>query len=129
MSHKTRIIVGICRRTLVVAMALTASLAAMGGVASPALATPKGEFAVFADCPLSNPELTGCITAKTESGKFIIGNRTVNMSSRCRVGSKKKTPVTSPFKGKENAVVPSLALPMATRCRKQLRMSQVGCLI
>lgn len=65
------------RRTLVVAMALTASLAALGGVASPALATPKGEFAVFADCPLSNAELSACLVARTESGELTIGKQAV----------------------------------------------------
>ncbi len=44
---------------------------------SSALATPTGEFAVFADCPLSTPHLAGCISAKTESGKFIVGKETV----------------------------------------------------
>jgi hypothetical protein len=64
------------RRTLVVAMALTASLGVLSA-ASPALATPKGEFAVFADCPLSNPALNGCLVAKTESGAITIGKQTV----------------------------------------------------
>jgi hypothetical protein len=38
---------------------------------------PKGEFAPFADCPLSNPEVQICLVAKTESGKFVIGKETV----------------------------------------------------
>ena len=63
------------RYTLLVAMALTASLAALGGVASSALAAPKGEFAVFYDCPLSNAEVQGCIVGKTESGEFVIGTK------------------------------------------------------
>jgi len=64
------------KQTLVVAMALAASVAALSA-ASPALATPKGEFAIFADCPLSNAELAACLTAKTESGEFTVGKKTV----------------------------------------------------
>jgi hypothetical protein len=45
--------------------------------ASSALATPTGEYAVFAECPYTNPAVDGCIAAKTESGKFIVGNETV----------------------------------------------------
>jgi hypothetical protein len=41
------------------------------------MATPKGEFAVFADCPLQVPELNACLFATTESGEFTIGKKTV----------------------------------------------------
>jgi hypothetical protein len=61
-------------------VALASSLivvAAMLIVASAAFATPKGEYAVFADCPLSNPALSGCVQAKTESGQFTVGKQTV----------------------------------------------------
>lgn len=64
------------RRTLVLAVAATALLASLS-VASQALATPKGEFAVFADCPLSNPALNGCLVAKTESGEVTLGKKSV----------------------------------------------------
>lgn len=50
------------------------------GLASPAYAVehhPKGAFAVFSDCPLSNPTVEFCLYAKTESGKFVIGKETV----------------------------------------------------
>jgi hypothetical protein len=70
MNHKHRI-VGICRYALVVVAALMVPLA----VASPASAAPKGEFAVFYDCPLSNAEVQGCIVGKTESGEFVIGTK------------------------------------------------------
>jgi hypothetical protein len=60
------------RYTLVVAMALMTSLGVLS-IASPALAAPKGEYAVFYDCPLSNAEVHGCIVGKTESGEFVIG--------------------------------------------------------
>jgi hypothetical protein len=38
---------------------------------------PKGEFAGFADCPLSNPATQNCIVADTEGGEFIVGNEEV----------------------------------------------------
>jgi hypothetical protein len=44
---------------------------------------PKGEFAPFADCPLSNPAAINCLVAKTESGEFVIG--------------KEKVPIVSPI--------------------------------
>ena len=65
------------RQSLVVIAVLAASLATLAATASTALATPKGDYAVFSDCPLSHPELAGCVFAKTESGKFIVGKKTV----------------------------------------------------
>jgi hypothetical protein len=62
------------RCTLVVAMALMSSLGVLSA-ASPALAAPKGEYAVFYDCPLSNAAVQGCIVGKTESGEFVIGTK------------------------------------------------------
>jgi hypothetical protein len=38
---------------------------------------PTGDFAVFADCPLSNPLTKTCIDARTESGEVTIGKKTV----------------------------------------------------
>ncbi len=64
------------RRTVLTVIALAASLA----LASPALAVehhPKGDYAQFADCPLSNSATDLCIFAQTESGKFIVGKQTV----------------------------------------------------
>jgi hypothetical protein len=77
--HYVEHLTNIRKHTLVVVMALMASFAAMS-VASPALATehhPKGNFAPFADCPLSNPAVTQCIVASTTSGEFIVGKKTV----------------------------------------------------
>ncbi len=61
-------------RALLAGGLLVASIAALS-VASPALATPKGEFAVFADCPVTTSN--ACIWAKTESGQFTVGKKTV----------------------------------------------------
>jgi hypothetical protein len=63
-------------RALIMASALVAMLA----IASPALATehhPTGEFAPFAQCPLSNPEVQQCIVAESSSGEFVVGKKTV----------------------------------------------------
>jgi hypothetical protein len=59
------------RVMLVAALALVVALSA----ASSASATPKGEYAVFADCPVTTAEI--CIQAATESGEFVVGKKTV----------------------------------------------------
>lgn len=67
------------RSAMVVVVALFASLVVFGS-ASSALATehhPKGDFAVFNQCPLSNPATNVCIFAQTESGEFVVGKKTV----------------------------------------------------
>lgn len=67
---------GLRAKALFVTASLVASLAVLA-IASPAMATPKGEFAVFADCPLETPGLNACLYATTESGSFTIGKKTV----------------------------------------------------
>jgi hypothetical protein len=59
-------------RRLVIAVALVA-LAALG-MASSALATPGGEFAVFKQCPIGTEGLKGCVVSRTESGEIKIGS-------------------------------------------------------
>jgi hypothetical protein len=66
-------------RTMCVALVCGASLAALGAPA--AMATPKGEYANFAQCPTSNKALTGCLDARTETGEFKIGTETVPIVS------------------------------------------------
>jgi len=46
-------------------------------VAAPAMAAPKGDFAVFAQCPLKNPAVNLCVFVQSSGGEFIIGNKTV----------------------------------------------------
>jgi hypothetical protein len=67
------------RRTLGVMMTVGVMLMALA-FASPALATPTGEYAVFAQCPLSNSSLNACIAAKTETGEFVVGKEKVPIS-------------------------------------------------
>jgi len=69
-------------RLLGASLALAATVVALAA-ASPAMATPTGEFAVFAQCPLSNAELSACLWAKSESGEFVAG--------------KQKVPITNPI--------------------------------
>jgi hypothetical protein len=67
------------RRTLGVMLTLGAMLMALS-LASSASATPTGEYAVFAQCPLSNEALSACLAAKTETGEFIVGKEKVPIS-------------------------------------------------
>jgi hypothetical protein len=74
--HRSGRLTGVGRRAIVVVAALVASLA----LASAAMATehhPKGIFAPFADCPLSNPAVGSCTVAETTSGEFKVGKRSV----------------------------------------------------
>jgi hypothetical protein len=64
------------RQALFALITLAASLGVLSA-ASPALAVPKGEYAVFYDCPLSNAELSACLVARTESGEIKIGKQAV----------------------------------------------------
>jgi len=53
------------------------------GVFSPALAAghhPKGDYAPFAGCPLSDAQTGVCIFAQTESGELQIGSRTIPLA-------------------------------------------------
>jgi hypothetical protein len=105
--HHVRRLADIHRRAAAVAVALAAPLATLG-LASPATATPKGEFAVFAGCPVSNPNVQGCIVAKTESGKFIIGQRTVPIENVITLqgGFEEANPCNFPFQGKGECRLP-----------------------
>jgi len=72
-SH-TRLVVRKC--TLFAATMLVAALGVLGA-ASTALATPKGPYAVFSQCPTSTPGVTLCQYAQTTSGEFTVGSTKV----------------------------------------------------
>jgi hypothetical protein len=57
------------------ALIVGTALAAVGAPA--AMATPKGEYANFAQCPTSNKTIDGCLDARTETGEFTIGSEKV----------------------------------------------------
>ena len=64
------------------ALLCTLALGVAGSVGvTAASAAPKGEFAAFADCPLANAELSGCIVAKATSGEIKIGNQAVPITN------------------------------------------------
>lgn len=65
-------------RRLPVAFAISAIMAfAFAGSASATTHHPTGEFAPFADCPLSNAAVEECLLANTTSGEFVIGTTKV----------------------------------------------------
>lgn len=61
----------------VVAVAVPIAMLAMASSAYAVEHHPKGEFAGFADCPLSNPAATTCLLATTETGEFVINKEKV----------------------------------------------------
>lgn len=65
-------------------MIATAVMAAMLVPASQALASshhPKGEYAQFAECPLSHPTLEFCTYSETNGGFFQVGKKTVPLKN------------------------------------------------
>jgi hypothetical protein len=65
------------KRMLAISAVLVVALAGFIGSASPAMATPKGKFAVFADCPLGTAGLTACVYSQTKSGEVTISSTKV----------------------------------------------------
>lgn len=53
------------------------SMMALAASASAVVHHPKGEYAPFADCPLSNTEISSCLLAVTEGGQFTIAKEVV----------------------------------------------------
>ena len=64
------------KRTWILSAAVMVVLGALG-VASPALATPTGPYAVFAQCPTSEPGVELCNYGQTTSGEFAFGSTKV----------------------------------------------------
>jgi hypothetical protein len=75
-NDRSRRSAGIRRSTLVTAIAVLASLVALGA-ASSALAAPKGIFKVFTNCPTTEPGVQLCSYSEVTSGKFVIGSTEV----------------------------------------------------
>jgi hypothetical protein len=66
---------------MLAALVLTSGLGVFASTSS-ALATPTGEYAVFAECPFSKlNHHGGCIYSKSQSGKVIIGKETVPVTN------------------------------------------------
>jgi hypothetical protein len=89
-----------------VAAALTPTLALLTfAAAAPAVEHhPKGDFAPFANCPLSNPATDLCIFAQTESGEFVVGNKAVPITKTITLqgGAHETGPETQEFIGAED---------------------------
>jgi hypothetical protein len=85
---------------------LAAGLLAMMLVPSQALASshhPTGEFAQFAECPLSHAELRFCTFAESSDGFFTIGKKTVPLKNPVILqGGLLETETGTPFVGAEN---------------------------
>jgi hypothetical protein len=62
-------------RRLFLAAALLAAMV-VPATASAAPHSPTGEYAPFANCPLSRPTLNACLYAQTTSGYFTLGKKT-----------------------------------------------------
>ena len=67
---------GVRRRTLMMTVAMVTTVAALA-VVSPAMATPKGIFSIFATCPTAVPGVTTCQYGQTTSGEMSIGSTKV----------------------------------------------------
>lgn len=64
-------------RKLLIAAALTAMMLVPASLASAASHSPTGEFAQFAECPLSNETLEACTFSESGGGFFQVGKKTV----------------------------------------------------
>jgi hypothetical protein len=92
-------------RAHISALVTAVALLALGS-AAPALAvthSPTGDYAPFADCPLSNPSTFSCILAKTEGGEFVVGKQTVPIKNTITLqGGIKEDEGTQTFIGAED---------------------------
>jgi hypothetical protein len=76
MSNRSTRLSQVRRRTLMAVMALMVPIAALAA-ATPALATPKGPYAVFAQCPTTEPGVTLCNYTQTTGGRVALGSTNV----------------------------------------------------
>jgi hypothetical protein len=68
-------------RKFIIAVAMTAVMLASAAPASAASHSPKGEFAQFGECPLSNPAVEFCIYSESNGGFFQVGKKTVPLKN------------------------------------------------
>jgi hypothetical protein len=68
-------------RKLFIAAALTAMMLVPASQALASSHHPKGEFAQFAECPLSRPALLACIYSESNGGFFQIGKKNVPLKN------------------------------------------------
>jgi hypothetical protein len=65
------------KRPMMILASIAITAVGVLGAAAPALATPKGPYAVFSQCPTSVKGVVLCQYAQTESGEFKVGSTTV----------------------------------------------------
>src|SRR5262245_8007948 len=68
-------------RRLLIAAALMAAMLVPASQAVASSHHPTGEYAQFAECPLSHPALVFCNFAETNGGFFTVGKKTVPLKN------------------------------------------------
>ena len=68
-------------RRLFLAAALIAAMLVPASSAMAELHHPTGEYAPFADCPLSRATLTACVLSESDGGFFTVGSKTVPLEN------------------------------------------------
>ena len=95
-------------KRLFIAAALTALMAlASASQAFGASHHPKGEFTQFAECPLNNAKVNGCLYSETSGGSFTVGKKAVPLKNSVILqGGLEEDPETGAqkFYGAENGV-------------------------
>ena len=75
-AYVSKRLAGVRKRAIIAGLAVMIPLAVLGA-APTALATPKGIFSVFADCPIATPGVVNCSYAQTTGGEFALGTTKV----------------------------------------------------
>jgi hypothetical protein len=96
---------GIRRHALKAVVVLAVPLSALG-LASPAMASPKGIFSVFAQCPTTEPGVTLCNFGQTTSGEFVLGSTKVPINKTITIQGG-AIPTGNPENSKEYFLVPA----------------------
>jgi hypothetical protein len=68
-------------RRLFIAAAMVAAMLVPASQASAASHHPTGEFAQFAECPLSHPAIFACVYSESNGGFFQVGKKTVPLKN------------------------------------------------
>jgi hypothetical protein len=103
--HHHKHVVAVRRRTLIAMMTVLVPLAALG-VASPAMAEPKGIFKIFNQCPTEVPGVTLCNYAQTTSGEFVLGSTKVPINETITLQGG-DTPTGNPENEREFFAIPA----------------------
>jgi len=90
-------------RRLFLAAALIAAMLVPASSAIAAPHHPTGEYAPFADCPLSRPALVACVLSESNGGFFTIGKKTVPLVNPVTLqGGLEQNEAEFPFFGAED---------------------------